>query len=105
MGYVKSTKPEYYKLVQADPASKNLKITKFDQELDATSIYHMTFMETKDGGYYDCSCPASKFDYRHKGIMQSILNANKINSEQYFCFQAPLSNPEKAGTFLDAKEV
>jgi hypothetical protein len=104
MAYKKSTAPEYYKL-SSHPGNENLTIKKFDEELDCTSIYHMIFIESKDGGYYDCQCPASKFDCRHKGIMKTIKDAEMINSSKFYCHQAPTAKPELQGKFLDATEI
>ena len=77
----------FYKLKQPDPNSRNLTITKFNSNLDVESSYYMNYMPTKDGGYYDCQCPASKFDCRHKGLMKAIVEAGHINSEKFFCFE------------------
>lgn len=104
MAYKKSTDPEFYKL-SSHPGNQNLTIKKFDEDLDCTSIYHMIYIETKDGGYYDCQCPAAKFDCRHKGIMATIKKAEKINASEFYCHQAPTSKPELQGKFLTAEEI
>lgn len=104
MAYKKSTAPEYYQL-RSQPNSKNLTVTKFDQDLDATSSYHMIHYEASNGEYYDCSCPAAKFDCRHKGIMAEIKKAEKLDSPLFFCHQAPVSKPELQGKFLTAEEI
>lgn len=104
MAYKKNTDPEYYK-IKSVAGRKDLTITKFDSELDATSIYHMNYIETKDSGYYDCMCPAAKFDCRHKGILATIQKAEAIDSPKFYCHQAPASKPELQGKFLDSSEI
>lgn len=82
-------KPEvftFYKLKSAED-SKSYQITKFNSELDVESQYWMNFMPTAQGGYYDCLCPASKFECRHKGIMKTIINSNQVNGDKFLCFE------------------
>ena len=106
MAYKKSTDPEFYKITVPLPTQpKTVKIIKFDCDLDATSIYNMNWIETKDGGYHDCQCPASKFDCRHKGILKTIEDAGMISSEKFYCHQAPTNKPELQGKFVDATEI
>lgn len=79
----------FYKLhsLQSDGARPNYRITKFDEDLNVESSYMMNYMPSSNGGYYDCQCPASKFDCRHKAIQKEIEMADKVDSEQYFCFE------------------
>lgn len=91
--YGKYTKPgvyTFYKLRQmgeVEPSKFNYQITKFNSDLDIESQYNMTFIPSRDGGYYDCNCPASKFDCRHKSIMRTIRDAGKVDSEHFYCFE------------------
>ena len=77
----------YYKLKTNNDAPKARTITKFDSDLDVISSYFMTYIQGSDRGYYDCSCPASKFDCRHKGIMAEIEARGALDSDKFFCFE------------------
>lgn len=82
-----STGFTFYKLQSVSPGSKNRKITKFNQDLDVESSYHMNWIESNNGGYYDCQCPASKFDCRHKAIQKDIEIKDMLDSDKFFCFE------------------
>lgn len=78
----------FYKLrTSGEPGAKNRIITKFNQDLDVESSYHMNWIESNGGGYYDCQCPASRFDCRHKSIQKDIELAGKLDSDAFFCFE------------------
>lgn len=79
----------YYKLNLIPGTEKNYDITKFDSDLNVMSgPYKMSFIPSKDGrGYYDCNCPASKFDCRHKSIMRAIVDAGQANGDKFYCFE------------------
>lgn len=80
-----------------DPQNKNMKITKFNSELDVESSYNMNWIPSQNGGYYDCQCPASKFDCRHKGLLKDIELAGMIDSPKFYCFETR--------TFKSAEEI
>lgn len=77
----------YYKLKSIAGTEKNYDITKFDEDLEVISSYKMSFLPSNNGGYYDCNCPASKFDCRHKSIMRKILDAGQLDSEKFLCYE------------------
>lgn len=79
------------------PNHYNYTITKFDQDLNVESSYNMTYIPSNNGGYYDCNCPAAKFDCRHKSIQRTILQAGKQDSDKFYCFET--------GTFKMAEEI
>ena len=93
----------YYKLVtvngdQIQPDGRqNYRITKFNSALNVESSYFINYMPSGGGGYFDCQCPAAKFDCRHKAIMKSIIEAGNVNSDKFFCFEMR--------TFKDANEI
>lgn len=98
--YSKPQTFSFYKLhtkSEVVPGKYNYTITKFDQDLNVESSYAMTYIPSNNGGYYDCNCPAAKFDCRHKGIQRAILQAGKQDSELFYCFEA--------GTFKRAEEI
>lgn len=83
----------FYKLQTVpDSSGKTLerphyRVTKFDSDLNVESSYIMNYMPSNNGGYYDCQCPASKFDCRHKMIQKEIETAGEVDSERFFCFE------------------
>lgn len=78
----------FYKLrTSGEAGAKNRIITKFNSDLDVESSYHMNWIESTNGGYYDCQCPASRFDCRHKTIQKDIELAGKLDSDTFFCFE------------------
>lgn len=86
----------FYKL-KSVPDSKSFQITKFNANLDVESQYYMNYMPTAQGGYYDCQCPASKFDCRHKMIMKTIAENAQIDGSKFLCFET--------GMFKEATEI
>lgn len=102
-GYSKYAKKQgftFYKLdtlSEVTPGNYNYRISKFDQDLNVESSYQMTYIPSNNGGYYDCNCPAAKYDCRHKGIKRAILEAGKQDSERFYCFET--------GTFKAAEEI
>lgn len=70
-----------------DKDRPNYRVTKFDEDLNVESSYVMNYMPSANGGYYDCQCPASKFDCRHKAIAKEIEAAGKVDSDAFFCFE------------------
>lgn len=85
------------KLSEVVPGRFNLQITKFDSDLNVESSYAMNFLPSGGGGYYDCQCPASKFDCRHKQILQAFEQAGELDGEKFYCFEAK--------TFKSAQEI
>lgn len=77
----------YYKVKTDVRAPKALKVLKFNSDLDLESEYFMTYFEGANKGYYDCSCPASKFDCRHKRIKQAVEDAGQIDGDKFFCYE------------------
>ena len=79
----------FYKLQTTDTSQRkpSFRITKLNADLDMVSSYHMNYLPSNNGGYYDCQCPASKFDCRHKQIMQEIVANKKQDTEYLFCFE------------------
>lgn len=77
----------YYKVDSVPDHPQSVKISKFDEDLAVQSSYVMNFLESKTGGYWDCPCPAVRFDCRHKSILKSIQDAKKVDSGQFFCFE------------------
>lgn len=77
----------YYKVTSHPSGNGNLTITKFDEDLEALSIYHLSYIEAPNGSYYDCACPASKFDCRHKAIVKEIQDAKMVDSDKFFSFK------------------
>jgi hypothetical protein len=73
------------------------RVTKFSNDLEAESSYILNYLPSQNGGYYDCNCPATKFDCRHKSIMREFLNARKENTEYFYCFETR--------TFKKAEEI
>lgn len=104
MAYKKSTAPEFYKL-KSHPGTKNFTIQKFDEDLDCISSYPLIYHEAANSHYYDCGCPAAKFDCRHKAIMKEILDDGMVDSEKFFCHQAPASKQHLQGLFVNATEI
>ncbi len=78
----------YYKLTTNSAAPHARTITKFDSDLNVISSYFMTFFQGSNRSYYDCSCPASKFDCRHKTIMADIEARKGLDSELFFCYES-----------------
>ena len=72
---------------KAASGNPNYRITKFNEDLNVESSYNMDYFPSSNGGYYDCKCPASKFDCRHKGIMKHIVEAKKVDAPEFFCFE------------------
>lgn len=70
-------------------AKPNVTITKFTPDLEVESSYTMSFIPSQgaEGGYYDCNCPASKFDCRHKSILKQFEAYGQIDGEKFFCFE------------------
>lgn len=78
----------FYKVRSADNVAPKARIiTKFNSDLDVLSSYHMTWFEGSNKGYYDCACPATKFDCRHKTILAKIEASKKVDSEEFYCFE------------------
>lgn len=77
----------FYKLKTNNAAPNARTITKFDEDLNVLSSYHMTYFDSSQGGYYDCACPASAFNCRHKGIMAEINARGLLDSDKFFCFE------------------
>lgn len=80
----------YYKVKHLNDPSlskESVQITKFNQDLEVESSYPMNFIENARGGYYDCQCPASKFDCRHKSILKAFQAAGEIDGERFYCFE------------------
>lgn len=87
----------FYQLRTIPNVPKSFKITKFNSDLEVESSYFMNWMPTAQGGYYDCQCPASKFECRHKGIMKTIVNNGFVDSPKFLCFET--------GMFKEATEI
>lgn len=85
------------RLSDVEPDHPNYRISKFDSDLNVISSYQMTYIPSNNGGYYDCNCPASKFDCRHKAIQRAIIQAGMVDSNKFYCFDA--------GTFKVAEEI
>jgi hypothetical protein len=83
----KAPKFTYYQLKSAPKVPGSYTITKFDGNADALNTYALSRIEGRNGAYFDCSCPASTFDCRHKRIMKSIIDAGMTNSGKFFCFE------------------
>lgn len=77
----------YYKLTTNTAAPNARTITKFDDDLNVISSYHMTWFQGNNGEYYDCACPASTFLCRHKRIMADITARNGLDSDKFWCFE------------------
>lgn len=80
----------FYKLNTVPGADKSFKITKFNSDLEVESSYFMNYIPSTNGGYYDCQCPASKFDCRHKAIMKSIVDNGQVDSSKFLCFETKM---------------
>lgn len=87
MAYKKSTEKSYYKVLLNGKAEGALTVKKFNPDLELLSEYEVSFIGSPNGGYYDCPCPASKFDCRHKEIIRQVKDRNEIGSERFFCFE------------------
>ena len=87
----------FYKLHSVPGAEKSRKITKFDSDLNVESSYFMNYMPSNNGGYFDCQCPASKFDCRHKAIMKTIEEAKQVDGTKFYCFETK--------TFVNAEDI
>lgn len=87
----------FYKVRSNKAAPKALTVTKYDQDIEVMSEYHMTWFEGKDKGYYDCACPAAKFNCRHKDILEKFQTHNQIDGDKFYCFEA--------GTFKTLEEL
>lgn len=87
----------YYKIVTVPNGGGSLKVTKFTPDLEVESSYYMNWIESANGGYFDCQCPASRFDCRHKTIHTLIKSQNEIDGDRFFCFETK--------TFHDMKDV
>lgn len=99
---VSKTMRTYYKIKHLKPSQpntheKSVQITKFNADLDVESSYPMNYIESKGGGYYDCACPASKFDCRHKAILKAFEAHNQIDGDKFYCFETK--------TFHDMKQL
>lgn len=77
----------YYQLKTNGAAPNARTITKFDSDLEVVSSYYMTYFEGNGRSYYDCACPASKFDCRHKTIRAEIEARGGLDSPKFFCFE------------------
>jgi hypothetical protein len=84
---VKAGKYTFYKIHSVPSAEGSVKITKFDSDLEVISSYFMNWMPSRNGGYYDCQCPASRFDCRHKPILQTFQQHKEIDGDRFFCFE------------------
>jgi len=87
MAYAKATGKTYYKIHSIEGAGKSVRVTKFNADIEPESSYVMNHIDNPEGGFYDCQCPASKFDCRHKDILKRIKAADKIDSDLFFCFE------------------
>ena len=88
----------FYKIKSSSDAPNAKKIIKFDQDLEKISEYNLTYFEGKNGGYYDCNCPASRFDCRHKDILKQFETHNQVDGDKFFCFEAKTwKTPEELG--------
>lgn len=87
----------YYKLRKAPEVPGSYTITKYDGDIEPLNTYALSAIQGRNGVYYDCSCPASTFDCRHKRIMKAIVDNGKVDSADFFCFET--------SEFLPASDV
>lgn len=87
MAYKSKTEKSYYKIKSDSRAPKALKVLKFDKDLELQSEYFMTYFEGSNKSYYDCACPAAKFDCRHQKIRVAIEAAGEVDGSRFYCFE------------------
>lgn len=76
----------YYRIVKHPTVENALVVKKFDADVNFQGEYNLTHHESNNGGYYDCDCPASKFDCRHKEILRQIKDRGEIGGSRFFCY-------------------
>ncbi len=93
----KAPSKAYYRLLTHPAEPTGRIVRKYNGDLQMESQYNMMFVPSKSEGFWDCACPASKFDCRHKAIRKSIEDAGELDGRKFFCFED--------GSFKTAEEL